>query len=189
MGLLTDFDLRHLITDYGCRILVETGTGAGKGVDEAAELDFLQIFSIEPQHKSALQVALRHAANHKVTIVHAKIAPGLNEVLDEMADGESAIFWMDAHHPGADGRPPLESQLRLICGRRDVSRDIFLIDDLRLYENGIYDEGPCLEQSRPSREFRDLGYIDALFGKTHEIQRSLRRTGYLCVYPLLPEGS
>jgi len=183
MGVLSDFDLRHLITDFGCRVLVETGSGGGQGVDAAAPLDFQQIFAIEPQHKLALAVALRHAANHKVTVIHAKIAAGLKEALAEIDPTAAAIFWMDAHQPGADGRPQLEAQLRLIAAHRDISHDVILIDDLRLYEDAAYDEGPCPEGQKPSDEYRHLHFLAPLLQDTHDIERSRRRTGYLCAYP------
>lgn len=188
MGALTDFDLRHLITDYGCLVLVETGIGKGQATDEAAELDFLQIFAIEPQHKRALDVALRHAANHKVTVVHAKIERGLAEALDEINIEHPALFWLASHQPGKDGRPKLEDQLRQIAASRDIRRDIFLVDELRLYEDGVYDEGPCPDENRPLPEFRGLAFFETLLGQTHEIQRSRRRGGYLCAFPLMWPG-
>ena len=183
MGVLSDFDLRHLITDFDCELLVEAGSGEGLGVDAAAPLDFKQIFAIEPQHTAALATALRHAANHKVTVIHAKIASGLKEVLSEMPADRPAIFWLAAHHPGADGRPQLEAQLRLIAERRDIGRDVILIDHLRLYEDGVYDEGPFPEPHKPRAEFRHLRFLEPLLGHSHQIERSRRRTGYLCAYP------
>jgi hypothetical protein len=183
MGALTDFDLRHLITDYGCRVLVETGIGKGQATDEAAELDFLQIFAIEPQHKRALDVALRHAANHKITVIHAKIERGLAEALAEISSDHPVLFWLAAHQPGGDGRPKLEDQLRQIGAARDIRHDIILVDELRLYEDGAYDEGPCPDGTRPLPEFRQLAFIETVLGQTHDIQRSRRRGGYLCAFP------
>jgi hypothetical protein len=201
MGVLADFDLSGLIADYGCRHLVETGTGVGRGVDEALKHDFRQIFSIEIMHKLALEVALRHSAEHRVTIIHGKSEKGLLEALAEIPPAEPALFWLDAHYPGADFRLatydseknhdirlPLERELRLLAANRDIGGDVILIDDLRIYEDADYDEGPCPDHSLPAPEFRHLRFVDEILGKTHRIERSTRRTGYLCAYPLKPGG-
>ena len=188
MGALTDFDLRHLITDYGCRVLVETGIGKGQGTDEAATLEFQQIFAIEPQHKPALDLALRHAADHRITVIHGRIERGLEEVLDEIAPDAPVLFWLDAHQPGKDRQPRLELQMRQIAGRRDISRDVFLIDDLRIYEDGAYDDGPCPDSQLPPPGQRSLRFLEEMLAGSHEIQRSRRRAGYLCAYPIVAEG-
>ena len=202
MGVLADFDLSQLIADYGCRYLVETGTGIGRGVEEAVKHDFLQVYSIEIMHNLALDVALRFADNPLVTIIHGKSEKGLQEVLEEIDPDTPAIFWLDAHYPGADFRMasydsernhdlrlPLEREMRLLAASRDISRDIFLIDDLRIYEDAAYDEGNCKPDQLPAPEFRHVRFVDELLGKTHRIERSLKRTGYICAYPLRKRGA
>jgi len=202
MGVLSDFDLDGLIADYGCRYLIETGTGIGRGVEEAAKHDFLQVYSIEIMHKLALDVALRFADNPKVTIIHGKSEKGLKEAMEEMEPGVPAIFWLDAHFPGADFRLasydsernhdlrlPLERELRLLAESRDISRDVILIDDLRIYENAEYEEGPCQPAALPAPEFRHVRFVDEILGKTHHIERSLRRTGYLTAHPVKKSGA
>jgi len=197
VGVLAQFDLERLIADYGCRYLIETGTGLGKGLDHAATFDFDQIYSIEIMHNLALAAALRFAKNHKVTILHAKSERGLKEALEEIPQDAPVLYWLDAHFPGADFRLatykgeknenvrlPLERELRLLAELRDLSRDIVLIDDLRIYEDADYEEGPAKEDHQPLRpEFRHVRFVDELLGATHIIQRSTRRTGYLCAYP------
>ncbi len=196
MGVLSDFDLDRLIREYGCRYLIETGTGLGKSLEYAAASDFDQVFSIEIMHKLALEAALRFAKNHKVTVIHGKSERGLKEALEEIPPEAPVIYWLDAHFPGADFRLasykdekneavrlPLERELRLLAGLRDISRDVFLIDDLRIYEDGTYDEGPCPADHRPAEEFRHTRFVDEVLGATHGIERLFRRTGYLCAYP------
>lgn len=202
MGVLADFDLTKMITDYGTRYLVETGTGIGRGVEEAVKHDFLQVFSIEIMHNLALDVALRFADNPMVTIIHGKSEKGLREALEEIPGDAPAIFWLDAHYPGADFRManydseknhdlrlPLERELRLLAEGRDIDGDVFLIDDLRIYEDAAYDEGPCAAAALPAPEFRHVRFVDEILGATHRIERSTQRTGYLCAYPLRPRGA
>ena len=110
-----DRDLAPLIKDHGYRYLVESGVD---GVEAALELDLDQIFAIESHHKKALDVALRFAANHKATIIHARLEKGLSEALLDMRPDLPAIFRLDAAF--------IESAKSLLAGRRDISRDLFL---------------------------------------------------------------
>jgi hypothetical protein len=59
-----------------------------------------------------------------------------------------------------------------------------LIDEIRLYEDGAYDDGPAAAGSLPAAKFRNLAFIDAVLGKTHKIERQTRRGGYLMALPL-----
>ncbi len=195
MGVLSDFDLAGLISDYGCRFLIETGTGPGKNVELAAQHTFDQIYSIETKHALALQAGLRFSKNAMITIIHAKNERGLRESLEEIPGDAPVVYWLAAHAPGPEFRTdpggdanqvlrlPLERELRLLAELRDISRDVFLIDDLRLYEDGGYEDGPCPADQRPAAIFRHTRFIDDVLGMTHRIERSLRRTGYLCAYP------
>ncbi len=196
MGVLSDFDLAGLIGQYGCRYLIETGTDLGKGVDFAAQYPFDQIYSIEAKHALALQAGLRFAKNPSITIIHGKNERGLREALEEIPAEAPVIYWLDGHSPGValpaganleekteEFRLPLERELRLLAGLRDISRDVFLIDDLRLYEDGAFEDGPCPAEHRLAPEYRHTRFVDDLLGATHRVARTLRRTGYLCAYP------
>ena len=198
MGVLSDFNLDRLITQYGCRNFVETGTGIGQGVEFATGCAFERIASIEIIHKLALDVAIRFAKNHTVTIINAKSARGLKEALDEMPPDQPILFWLDARFPGADYglkpydaerdetlRLPLESEIRTLAGLRDLGRDLFLINELRLYEDADYEDGPVSLDRLPSAGNRHLRFIDEILGATHRFERSLRRTGSLCAYPTI----
>ena len=132
MGALSDFDLAALIAAYGGRYLVETGAGKGDGVEEALRHDFLQVYAIESAHKLALDVALRHSENHKLTVIHARSEKGLREALEEMEPGLPAIFWL---------KDPQE--LRVLASLRDLSRDVFLIG----FENGEAGLGEVLAKT------------------------------------------
>ena len=108
-------DLVPLIKKQGYRYLVDLGVD---GVEGALELDLDQIFAIESNHKKALDVALRFAANHKATIIHARLEKGLSEALLEMRPDLPAIFRLDA--------TSVESAKTLLAGHRDIGRDLFL---------------------------------------------------------------
>lgn len=117
MAELFDIDLASLIADHGCRYLVDSGLD---GVEAALDLDLEQIFAIESEHKKALELALSLAANHKVTVIHARLEKGLQEALDEMRRDLPALFRLVG--------PSAGSGLRQVAAGRDISRDVFLVD-------------------------------------------------------------
>ena len=117
MGLLVDLDLAPLIAAHGLRYLVETDTGDGAGAEHALTYDLDQVFSIEPSHKQALTVALKHSAEQRLTIINAKIDKGLKEALEEIPAEVPAAFWL------SDG-----GKLPLLAGLRDLSADVVLIE-------------------------------------------------------------
>lgn len=186
MGQLSDFNLDRLIADYGCRALVETGTGAGLGVQFAAGCGFDLIFSIEPSHKRALETALRHSSDHRITIIHAKIGRGLQEVLEDLPAEVPAIFWLNAPPPRKDDpvdRLALEADLRLLAAGRDLSRDIILVNDARLYMDGPFEAGPADPVSLPPEKFRSLNFADEILAATHGVEVLSQGTGILCAFP------
>lgn len=192
MGTLNDFDLDGLIARHGCRVFVEVGLGAGKAVEQAAATSFELIFAVEPGHKPALEAGIRHAKDHRITIVHAKRERGLDEALDEVPAGLPALillaapregFAFGAAPQGAAPGLPIERELRLLAGRRDLSRDVLLIDELRLYEDIACEAGLTQADRRPPAELRRLAFIEEILGATHRIERSAKGTGYLCAFP------
>jgi hypothetical protein len=103
------------------------------------------------------------------------------------------FFWLDAHYPGAgfglkdygdamdEGvRLPLARELEAICRHRG-GRDIILIDDLRIYEAGEYDDGP-LPGDVPG-DPRGADWIRQMFSATHDAKTILRDQGYLLLFP------
>lgn len=115
---MADIDLAALIARHGCRYLVESGVG---GVEAALDLDLDQIYGIEPNHKRALDVALKFAANHKATIIHARWEKGLKEALEEMRPDLPALFRLAG--------PEEEAVLRRVATGRDLGRDLLLVGD------------------------------------------------------------
>ncbi len=185
MGELSDFQLDRLIADYGCRFLIETGTGEGVDIEFAGTFPFEHVYSIEKSHKLAITVAFRNAMNQKMTIIHGHAERGLKMVLEEIPLEVPVMFWLDTHPTFEDAQPssPLERELRVIAGLRDTARDIFIVDDLRLYEDGAFEDGPCPPDLAAPSAFRDLHFVEDILGATHQVNRLVRRTGYLCAFP------
>ncbi|MEO8649946.1 MAG: hypothetical protein ABI539_12335 [Acidobacteriota bacterium] len=193
MGNLARFDLARYASVYDLGALVETGTFRGHGVRAALAAGFEQIISIEIVEQYFDENTERFKDFPNVEILEGHSA----DVLDQVAEGieGNVLFWLDAHFPGADGgvagfnavadesvRCPLEKELEAIRLHRPDRNDVFLIDDLRLYEPGNYEEGNLPEEIRPPNE-RGIGFASELFGETHHLVRLLYDQGYLLILP------
>jgi len=191
VSIIVDHDLRDFTDRYDCRYFVETGGGDGAGVDQAQGVGFAHLYSIERDHARAITTAFRHAPNRAITIIHGRPERGLKEALGELPAGDAVLFHLNAPLREDELRAaetlrqlPLERQLRLIAETRDLARDVFVIDALRLYEDGAFEAGPCRAEDRPSAELRDLAFVDSLLGRTHRLERLYRQAGALHAYPL-----
>ena len=106
------------------------------------------------------------------------------------------LFWLDAHFPGADHglrdynaeldeqvRCPLESELEVISRFRAGREDVFIIDDLRLYLRGTYENGNLHEGIRPPPQ-PGIDFIYRLFGDSHHIIKLNYDEGYVLLLPI-----
>jgi hypothetical protein len=106
----------------------------------------------------------------------------------------NVLFFLDAHFPGADFhyesytsvtdyniRLPLKRELETISALRDISKDVFIIDDLRVYEDNDYSDGNWPLRSVAGGNGIDFVY--QIFEKTHNIQKDLRHQGFLIITP------
>ena len=124
--------------------------------------------------------------------------------LPKIPKEENILFFLDAHFPGADFHKisyeesirqykedafPLEQELKLIINNRDVSNDVFVIDDFMLYESGDYDtikEGVIWKYNWLQEELNiktESSFIYELFKDTHNFKKDTRHQGYLVITP------
>lgn len=183
---------------FGCSTLFETGTSAGDGIAYAAYFTFDEIWSVEIVEEIAQRARQRFAGDARVHIINSTSEAALMRVLPSLPPSKPILFWLDAHFPGADDgragykderdddrRLPLQRELDIIAALRPRGRDVVLIDDLRIYEDGAYEQGPLPDwaQTLPP-ERRNLGFLEtSRWAVTHEFKRSLRHTGYLMLEP------
>ena len=84
---------------------------------------------------------------------------------------------------------PLEEEVQIISKNRDVSKDVFIIDDFILYEEGDYDciNYNCVWEYGWLQEELDLKtnsqFLYDMFEKTHDLTKDLRSQGYLIITP------
>lgn len=194
MGHIDRFDIKNLIQKYNLSIFVETGTGSGMSLDHAHQFNFRTLYSIEI-YKPIFDVAKqKYKAFDNVMLINADSETGLETVLKELNLEHNILFWLDAHFPGADFghtsyasennnkiRIPLESELMTIKKFRTQNKDVFIIDDLRIYEDGPFTGGIWPE--RHLLGGNGIEFIHNIFNETHSITKDYREQGYLILEP------
>tara|TARA_S200000501_G_scaffold290196_1_gene275153 strand:+ start:3460 stop:4098 length:639 start_codon:yes stop_codon:yes gene_type:complete len=195
MGQLNQtIQIKNVIDFYNIKNFVETGTGKAEVVQTVVEADdTLNIHTIEviPEifNKNKINFSYLKDVNwHLGTSfdILPQILPNLKGV---------ALFWMDAHFPGADfglssygdekdddKRLPLKKELETIVENRDTTNDVFVIDDLRIYEDGPFESGNWDERSKYGGD--GIEFIEKLFDETHYIVRSYNAQGSIILFPV-----
>ena len=134
--------------------------------------------------------------NSNVIMHHGNSHEELPKVVDGL-DEEPALFFFDAHFPDSyrdnmnreviNDDPdhikiPLEGELRILCDKRDVSKDIIVIDDIRIYKDGPYENGNFENKALHGGE--NLDFVEELLDETHVIVESFLQEGYLICFPI-----
>jgi hypothetical protein len=198
MGTLRFFNLQSLMEQFGCRYLFETGTGIGDGLHFASYFAFERLWSVEIHPDVAATARERFAHDPRVEILERTSEEALAALLPAIDRAKPIVFWHDAHFPGADfgfasyqdepdlhKRLPLARELDLIARLRHPCRDVLLIDDLRIYEDGPYEMGTMPDFAQTlAPELRNIDFATgAPWSQTHDLQRFYQQTGYLVLTP------
>ena len=212
MGTLKKHDVSSLQDNYNLINYVETGTGEGECLEHAIIHSFTNFHSIEIYDQVYLKAKekfdiLSSLCRKECKLYHGSSVDKLPEVLS-LIEGPT-LFFLDAHFPGADFRHerydaikedeiriPLKVELETIIRMKDISKDVFIIDDLWLYEDANYQTGTLNDHL--DKHFPGLGYtreelsggqnsdfIYELFAQTdtHDIKKDYRDQGYLVLTP------
>ncbi|MBB6253641.1 hypothetical protein [Nitrospirillum iridis] len=197
MGKLHHFDLRSLLDSHHCRVYIETGTGAGDNLLHAASLGFERLFSSEVSPEIADRARQRLADVPQAQILTATSEDVLKTVLPLIPAEVPVLYWLDAHFSGGEPQPggnadpadlnmriPLAREMRLIRDLRSRSRDVILVDDLRIYEDGPFAGGPMPDHAQTLAFYdRNVDFAFRLFRHTHTIARDYGDEGYLVLKP------
>jgi len=200
MGQLNQaIKIKNVLDYYDIKNFVETGTGQAEVVRSVYEAnEDLNIHTIEVVEEIFDQNKIKFSYLKDVSWhlgTSFKILPAILPTFDG-----NTLFWMDAHFPGADfglssygdekdmdKRLPLKRELESIVQSRDVSNDVFVIDDLRIYEDGPFEGGNWDERSKYGGD--GIGFIEEMFEKTHYIGRSYNAQGSVILFPMSKEMS
>jgi hypothetical protein len=194
MGSLLRFKLDDFISQYHLQTFIETGTARGDSLDYAAQRpEFSTLLSCEIEPLLASGACCRFNEDPRISVV--RMESGLFMQMVSRADLAPALFWLDAHYPGAgfglkdygDAMPetvrlPLGRELDQIRKHRN-GRDVILIDDLRIYETGDYEAGPLPDDTPGQPTPGGADWIRELFAETHDAYTILRDQGYLLLQP------
>jgi tRNA splicing endonuclease len=193
MGSILHHDIDKYIKNYEINLFIETGTGLGNSFQHAQKFDFKKLFTIEMVDELYLFSSTNLKKDNSF-FIHAESKDGLRNVISQIDTSDKILFWLDAHFPGADFglsnyhdivdtklRIPLEEELKTIVEKRDCSKDVFIIDDLRIYEDGPFEDGVWVERELLGGE--GIDFIFEIFSTTHQIYRDYRDQGYIIVTP------
>lgn len=196
MGHIDRFNLQDYIDNYDTSVFVETGTGMGVSLKHALQFPFAEFHTIEIMEELYNKVKEELKENTTCNFVNNNSKDGLKEILSSVDADKNITYWLDAHFPGADFglagtsygstsdkdvRIPLESELRMIKEIRDTKNDVFVIDDLRIYEDGPFTGGNWSQRRQLGGD--GIGFINELFEETHEIHKDFRDQGYIVLLP------
>lgn len=191
MGYLSRFDIGKLIKEYNLDYFIETGLGEGKGLRYALGFPFKEYHSIEISQEMFNQgvkkfLDLKNVKLHSVTT---------RDILPLILNLEGNIlFWMDAHlpdwlwgksfsHLDKDLKLPLEEELKIIQKYRPNNKDVFLCDDLRIYEDGPFESGNWAGRLSYDNAAGGIKFIYDLFSETHIIEKDYKHEGYIILLP------
>ena len=195
MGQLNQaIQIKNVLDFYDIKNFVETGTGQAEVVQTVVEADEnLNIHTIEviPEiyDKNKINFSYLKDVNwHLGTSFDI-----LPEILPDLKG--TTLFWMDAHFPGADfglssygdekdddKRLPLKKELETIVENRDVTNDVFVIDDLRIYEDGPFGDGNWEDREKYGGD--GIEFIEELFDETHYVVKPYNAQGSILLFPV-----
>lgn len=185
--------ISNLIDKFDIKNFVETGTGDGTSMEivlkqskiknaYGIELDEGRCQSVSERNQDRLEMYCGYSHEQLPQLV-------------EQLNSDPTLFWLDCHFPGSDydGLPydsepdpvkriPLETELNILKEKRDLSNDIIMIDDLRIYKDGEYENGNW--DMRKTIGGEDADFIDQIIGDTHLIIEHCMDQGYIIAFPI-----
>jgi hypothetical protein len=193
MGTLREFEP----DSYGCNIFFETGTGRGLSLIKAlASPCFKHLYSVEIAAETYDFATGFYGVFKNLTLINSDSPSALRSVLPQLLREDRVFFYLDAHYPGEltssfegykanipdEMRLPLEVELEVISQLRSGCRDVIIVDDLRIYEDGPFANGnmPDWAETLP-RERKNIDFVFELFPNS-KIERDFRSEGYLIIH-------
>ncbi len=128
------------LKNYPNKVLVETGTYHGDGVQAALDAGYLRVHSIEVSESMAYDAWKRFKTNHAVDIVLGDSTKELWKLIAHM--DHQMTFVLDSHFlswsPDTKGREdeltkcPLVEELKILA-KHHIKTHTIIIDDVRLF--------------------------------------------------------
>lgn len=205
MGCLKEHDLNFYIEKYNLKYYFETGTGKAECLSYAISHNFKKFYTVDIDEDLVKEAYNNLQYKGKdIELLIGKSTEILKEYVPQLPKEFPTLFFLDAHFPGADFHKctyeesirtylkdafPLEEEVDIIINSRDISNDVFIIDDFVLYEDGDYDclKHNCVWEYGWLQEELNLKtnskFLYDKFEKTHDLKKDLRSQGYLIITP------
>lgn len=193
MGALYRFNVAEILAKHGFRIFIETGTGGADSLAHAAiHPGFERLLSCEIAPMLAVGAVVRFHDDPRVEIYRMDSRNFIRQIVH--ADLPPALIFLDAHYPGAgfglgeyhdaidaEQKLPLAVELEAIARHRPP-HDLIIIDDLRIYETGEYEDGPLPADVPGTPSATGADWMRALF-PSHKAVKFTQDQGYLVLLP------
>ena len=191
MGAIYQYNIFEYIQTYNLENYIETGTGIGDCLRHALQFDFKKLKSVEI-YPQVYNIIKNEFLDSRVELFLGNSYELIGQMVKNLEG--NTLFFLDAHFPGADShfetytstkdydtRLPLEREVHTLNSVRDLSNDVIIIDDLRIYEDNNYSEGNW--DLRLQAGGNGIQFIYDVFEKTHQIEKDLRSQGFLIITP------
>lgn len=199
------------IDKYDLKTFVETGLENGRSLSWLMKLEKIEKFiSIDIDYRClerAERLGLEQydtdeymALNDSVTLLHGSSVDMLPTAMDA-AEG-NILWWLDAHVPKVGGQWlnqdlaasqedirdmsvafPLEEELEVLKASRDISKDVILVDDMRVYDQDSW------HRIFTERGYGDTGssdFVSFALEATHIVTTERADSHYLIALPRVP---
>lgn len=182
--------LDHLIQRYNIQNYVETGTGNGSSMRKTLPFDLAR-YGIELDEHMCGKLQEEFITT-RLQMFCGYSHELIDDVIEEL-DDEPTLFFLDAHFPDSDykhipydsepnmsKRLPLKDELIAITEARNTKYDVFILDDVRIYENV-----PGIEQWEHKELVgaENLDFAREALRDTHNIYISPIHQGYFIATP------
>ena len=135
--------MKYLFEKYkaDCTIFFETGTYKGDSVQDAYDLGFERIISIESEprfYDFCMERFQPLDAWEQIKLFLGRTEDNIEKLVQEWVNGK-AMFWLDAHEGGAGASSPFKLEIEAIM-KHERNDHVIIIDDVhRQYigESGI----------------------------------------------------
>jgi hypothetical protein len=197
MGHISSQPIRTWSNIHNLEAFVETGTYLGASLSYARQCNYFNEFhSIEINDTFYEECSHMFSRDDRVKVWHGTSCEMLPKVLSEPSlKDKNILFWLDAHLPSVYDRwkgedikkevsptienlAPLKEELEIIRELRPRNSDIIIIDDLRLYADDKYENGPVSK-----RVTENVDWVIELMGDKFGVLKSLEDEGYLVCVP------
>ena len=132
-------EICKIIKNYNYGTYIETGLASGEGVEQALNLNFKKIISIEIDKKSIEDAKIKFA--DYIKIKKLELLEGDSGQLLDLAlknNKDTTVIFLDAHGGEHDDNAPLENELKVI--EKYFNNQKIIIDDcLKIKYNYIFD--------------------------------------------------